>query len=56
VTDLKQFRSDYQAFRKDHPHDEVVLVVLRPGGEEQTLNIEPPQSDSASAPGGAGLP
>jgi S1-C subfamily serine protease len=50
VTDLAEFKQDYLAFRKDHPHDEVVLVVHRRGGQEQTINIEPPQTDAT--PGG----
>ena len=50
VTDLAEFKKDYLAFRKDHPHDEVVLVVHRRGGGEETVNIEPPQTDAT--PGG----
>jgi serine protease Do len=53
VTDLTQFKRDYQAFRKDHSHDAIVLVVHRSGGQEETINIEPPQNDaSPGAPGG----
>jgi S1-C subfamily serine protease len=47
VSDLAHFKSDYQAFRADHPHDAVVLVVHRRTGEEETVNIEPPQTDAA---------
>jgi len=47
VTDLNQFKQDYEAFRKAHAHDMVVLVVHRPAGREETINIEPPQSDAA---------
>jgi serine protease Do len=52
VASLDQFRRDYRAFRRDHPRDDVVLVVNRASGEEETVNIEPPQSDAL--PGGAG--
>jgi len=52
VTSLDQFKSDYQAFRKDHPRDEVVLVVQRIAGQEETVNIEPPQSEPAPGAGG----
>jgi serine protease Do len=52
VTSLDQFKKDYQAFRRDHAHEEVVLVVHRTNGQEETVNIEPPQTDAA--PGGAG--
>ena len=52
TTDLTEFKKDYQAFRKDHPRDEVVLVVHRRGGQEATINIEPPQTDAT--PGGDG--
>jgi serine protease Do len=54
VTDLDEFKQDYQAFRRDHPHDAVVLVVHRSGGQEETVNIEPPQTDAAPGAGGAG--
>lgn len=52
VSDLADFKQDYQAFRRDHPHDALVLVVHRRAGEEETINIEPPQSDLP--PGAAG--
>jgi serine protease Do len=52
VTDLDEFKKDYQDFRKTTPRDPVVLVVSRPDGKEQTINIEPPQDDAV--PGGAG--
>jgi S1-C subfamily serine protease len=44
VTDLDQFKKDYQQFRKDKPEDPVVLVVSQSDGKEQTINIEPPQN------------
>jgi serine protease Do len=44
VTDLEEFKKDYQQFRKDKPQDAVVLVVSQPDGKEQTINIEPPQT------------
>ncbi|MGA2232510.1 MAG: PDZ domain-containing protein [Tepidisphaeraceae bacterium] len=52
MADLAQFKQEYQAFRKDHPRDEIVLVVHRSGGTEETINIEPPQT--AASPGGPG--
>jgi serine protease Do len=42
VTALAEFEKDYEAFRKDHPKDAVVLVVKR-DGREDTIRIEPPQ-------------
>jgi serine protease Do len=42
VADEKEFASDFEAFRKDKPHQAVVLVVLR-DGQETTVRIEPPQ-------------
>jgi S1-C subfamily serine protease len=45
ISDLDDFHNEYDAFRKDHPHDPVVLVVHRRGGREETINIEPPQTD-----------
>jgi S1-C subfamily serine protease len=42
VTDLDEFKKDLAAFRKDKPHEAIVLVVLREGNT-QTIRIEPPQ-------------
>ncbi len=42
VTSLDQFKQVYEDFRRDHEHDAIVLVVRRGGGEE-TIRIEPPQ-------------
>jgi serine protease Do len=42
VEDLDQFKTQYQAFRKDHPQEAVVLEVLR-GVNTQVVRIEPPQ-------------
>lgn len=42
VTDVDQFKSAYQALRKDKPADAVVLEVLR-GGSTQIIRIEPPR-------------
>jgi serine protease Do len=53
VTDLDEFKKDYEQFRKDKPKDAVVLVVSQLDGKEQTVNIEPPQTDAL--PGGAGF-
>ena len=58
VRDLPAFKEEYESFRKDHAHEAVVLVVHRLGGREETINIEPPQSDTASpaaVPGEGGL-
>jgi S1-C subfamily serine protease len=51
VIDFDQFKHDYEAFRHDHAKDAVVLVVHRRDGSEETINIEPPQSDDSG--GGA---
>jgi serine protease Do len=53
VTDLDEFKKNYEQFRKDKPKDAVVLVVSDLDGKEQTINIEPPQTDAL--PGGAGF-
>ena len=53
VTDFDQFKHDYEAFRHDHSKDAVVLVVHRRDGSEETINIEPPQTDDT---GGGGMP
>jgi S1-C subfamily serine protease len=45
VTDLDEFKRDYQQFRKTRPGDPVVLEVTRLDGKQQTINIQPPQSD-----------
>ncbi|HEV7300013.1 MAG TPA: PDZ domain-containing protein [Tepidisphaeraceae bacterium] len=42
VTDLQQFTTDYETFRKASPKEAVVLVVKREGRED-TVRIEPPQ-------------
>lgn len=42
VTDVNQFKTEYQKLRKDKPRDAVVLVVLRDGNTE-VIRIEPPQ-------------
>lgn len=42
VTDVEQFKTAYQAARKEKPRDAVVLVIRR-GGREDTVRIEPPQ-------------
>jgi serine protease Do len=47
ATDLDEFKQDYESIRKEHPHDELVLVILGRGGRQETINIEPPQSDAA---------
>jgi S1-C subfamily serine protease len=43
VESLEQFEKDYKAFRGDKPHEAIVLVVLKPDGQTQTIRIEPPQ-------------
>jgi serine protease Do len=45
VSTLEKFKTDYQQFRKDRPNDPVVFEVSQPDGKEQTINIEPPQSN-----------
>lgn len=42
IKSLDQFKREYQQFRKDHPQQAVVMVVLREG-RNQTIRIEPPQ-------------
>lgn len=42
VTDIDQFKTSYESFRKDRPRDAVVLEVLR-GVNTQIVRIEPPQ-------------
>lgn len=42
VTDVDQFKQQYEAFRKDKPKEAVVLEVLR-GGNTQIIRIEPPR-------------
>lgn len=42
VTDIDQFKTSYETFRKDRPRDAVVLEVLR-GVNTQIVRIEPPQ-------------
>jgi S1-C subfamily serine protease len=56
VTDLDEFQTDYKAFRQDHPHDAVVLVVQRQNGQEETINIEPPENGSGLGSPGLGEP
>jgi serine protease Do len=46
VGTLDEFKKDYLDFRKDRPSDPVVLEVTRLDGKEQTINIQPPQSDA----------
>ncbi|MDB5326574.1 MAG: signal protein [Phycisphaerales bacterium] len=42
VTNVDQFKEQYEAFRKDKPKEAVVLEVLR-GGNTQIIRIEPPR-------------
>jgi serine protease Do len=42
VTDLEQFKQEYQVFRKEKPKEAVVLVVLREG-KTTVIRVEPPQ-------------
>lgn len=56
VQSLEQFKTDYQQFRKDKPKEAVVLQVRR-GSREDTINIQPPQSAElgpAETPGAGG--
>jgi serine protease Do len=44
VENLAQFKEDYEAFRKEHPHDAVIMEVQRGRGDNtQVVRIEPPQ-------------
>ena len=43
VSDLEQFKHDYQALRDDKPKDAIVMVVMKTDGTTQTIRIEPPQ-------------
>jgi S1-C subfamily serine protease len=52
VDDLDEFKKDYQAFRKEHPDDPVVLEVTRLDGKQQTINIQPPQDNVQPGMGG----
>jgi serine protease Do len=42
ITDVDQFKTVYQEFRKDHPKEAVVLEAIRAGNDE-IIRIEPPQ-------------
>ncbi|MGN6505682.1 MAG: PDZ domain-containing protein [Tepidisphaeraceae bacterium] len=42
VTNVDEFKADYQKVRKDKPNEAVVLEVLR-GGNTQIIRIEPPR-------------
>jgi S1-C subfamily serine protease len=42
VTDLDSFKSTYDEFRKNQPHEAIVMLVHRGSGDE-TIRIEPPQ-------------
>jgi len=42
VTDVDQFKREYQAFRKAKPKEAVVLEAIRQGNDE-IIRIEPPQ-------------
>ncbi|HSI34953.1 MAG TPA: PDZ domain-containing protein [Tepidisphaeraceae bacterium] len=42
VTDVDQFKTAYQALRKDKPREAIVLEAIR-GGSDEIIRIEPPQ-------------
>jgi serine protease Do len=42
VTDIDDFKAQYETFRKERPNEAVVLEVLR-GTNTQVIRIEPPQ-------------
>ena len=42
VTDVEQFKKEYQVFRKGKPKEAVVLEAVR-GGNDEIIRIEPPQ-------------
>jgi S1-C subfamily serine protease len=50
VTDIDEFQKDYQDFRKDNPQKSIVLVISKPDGREETINLQPPEEDQM--PGG----
>lgn len=42
ITDVEQFKTEYQAFRKAKPKEAVVLEAIRQGNDE-IIRLEPPQ-------------
>jgi serine protease Do len=42
VTDVDQFKKEYEKFRKEHPKEAVVLEAIRAGNDE-IIRLEPPQ-------------
>jgi S1-C subfamily serine protease len=42
VTDVEQFKKEYQEFRKAKPREAVVLEAVR-GGNDEIIRLEPPQ-------------
>ncbi|MGA3067918.1 MAG: PDZ domain-containing protein [Tepidisphaeraceae bacterium] len=54
VTDIDEFKKDYQDFRTQNPRGAVVLVVSQLDGREQTINIQPPEEDGLSGGSGGG--
>jgi serine protease Do len=42
VTDIEQFKKEYEQFRKEKPREAVVLSVIRQG-QDEIIRIEPPQ-------------
>jgi S1-C subfamily serine protease len=50
VTDIDEFKKDYEDFRKNNPQKSIVLVISKSDGREETINIQPPEDDQA--PGG----
>jgi serine protease Do len=43
VTDLAQFETAFQSFRKERPREPLVLVVMKPDATTSTVRVEPPQ-------------
>ena len=42
ITDVEQFKKEYQEFRKANPREAVVLEAVR-GGNDEIIRLEPPQ-------------
>ena len=49
VTDIDEFKKDYEDFRKNSPDKSIVFVISKIDGRQETINIEPPQQDQSPA-------
>jgi serine protease Do len=43
VTDIDEFKKDYEDFRKNNPEKSIVLVISKIDGHEETINLQPPE-------------